>query len=215
MVLHAPPTALDTVARVARSYPAAAPGLREAQERQKAKDAAEQTRAEREAERFAILKNAPTAGSYTSELAVHHRPFGVNLRQVKCSRCGEWGHQQGDRECPMRHTLTDLDHANKARDDPLQRAAAGAEASGGELRWAPKAAPEARMHGGTRIEVSKQVPCSDSLKVRWTSDIDESFVLEVRGARVMRARDVCAFDVPRRRCAESVCAQAAWLSRGR
>ena len=154
------------------------PGLREAQEKQKSQAAAAaaqrreaaadaaaaaaaaaapaqgdaeappQTRADRDAERFAILKHAPRAGSYTTDIAVHHRPFGVSLRQVKCSRCGEWGHAAGDRECKLRHEVTEADNARKTQDDPIARASAGAEASGTTLRWAPKAAPEAGMHGG-------------------------------------------------------------------
>ena len=161
------------------------PGLKEAQERQKreaaaamaARDAAaaapaaattgghgglpgddapKQTRAERDAERFAILKNAPRSGEYTNDLAVNHRPFGVALRQVKCTRCGEWGHQAGDRECRLRHELTEQDEARKAVDDPLQRATAGAEAGGGALRWEPKKAPEEGMHGGASRDDANQ-----------------------------------------------------------
>ena len=146
------------------------PGLKEAQDRQKRQAAQRQaddkaaaaaaaastadgeepppqTKAERDAERFAILKHAPTAGEYTKDIEVRHRPFGVELRNVKCRRCGEWGHSAGDRECKLRNEVTAQMEESKAKDDPLARNA-GAEASGGQLRWAPKAATSEGVHGG-------------------------------------------------------------------
>lgn len=53
-------------------------------------------------ERFPMLKDAPVEGSYTQSLRVNFNPVGVRLRNVKCIRCGQWGHQSGDRECSMR-----------------------------------------------------------------------------------------------------------------
>jgi hypothetical protein len=137
----------------------APPGMREAQQRQQQRhrdEKAEQTRAERDAERFAILQNAPTRGEHTKDIDVRHRPFGVTIRQVQCKRCGQWGHQAGERECSMRNAPTDLDNANKLRDDPIARVAAGGEASGGALRWEPKAAPEAGVHGGASAADANQ-----------------------------------------------------------
>ena len=159
------------------------PGLKEAQDRQKkanalalskaadAKAAAEAfassggkggrgdepevTKAERDGERFAILKNAPREGAYTNDLDVHHQPFGVHLRNVKCKACGEWGHQRGDRECRLRHEVSTADTEKKAVDDPLARVV-GAEASGGVLRWAPKAATAEGVHGAFGKEESNQ-----------------------------------------------------------
>lgn len=142
----------------------APPGLREAQEkraRQEQKAKIERDRPEMDPEKFELLKNAPTRGAHTLEIDVHHQPFGVLLRNSKCKRCGEWGHSAGDRECPMRGagggpTNPELDDANKARDDPLAHVSAGAEASGGALRWAPKAAAEDRVHGGASSEDANQ-----------------------------------------------------------
>lgn len=53
-------------------------------------------------EKFAFLKNAPVAGDYAKNVAVHHRPLGIEVKNVRCLRCGEWGHAAGDKECPQR-----------------------------------------------------------------------------------------------------------------
>ena len=92
------------------------PGMAEANERQKG--VKQGTKAEAQAEKFPILQNAPRQGDFTKDLAVHHRPFGVDLQHTKCSRCGQWGHRLGDRECPMRDQ-NPLDPANKERMDPM------------------------------------------------------------------------------------------------
>ena len=92
------------------------PGMAEANERRKG--VKQGTKAEAQAEKFPILQNAPRQGDFTKDLAVHHRPFGVDLQHTKCSRCGAWGHKLGDRECPMRDQ-NPLDPANKERMDPM------------------------------------------------------------------------------------------------
>ncbi|OQS05780.1 hypothetical protein THRCLA_02130 [Thraustotheca clavata] len=84
-------------------------------------------------ERFPMLKDAPVEGEYTSNIKVNFQPVGVKLRNIKCIRCGEWGHQSGDRECSLREFnplgmnkiiftyLTTLqDAARQAREDPMQ-----------------------------------------------------------------------------------------------
>lgn len=47
------------------------------------------------------MKNAPTEGDYTKDIAVTHKPFGIETRLVRCLRCGKRGHQAGDRECNL------------------------------------------------------------------------------------------------------------------
>lgn len=55
-------------------------------------------------ERFPELKNAPMEAGETADNALTFRPVGKSIRNVRCLRCGQWGHQTGDRECAMRHT---------------------------------------------------------------------------------------------------------------
>ena len=97
--------------------------------------------------RFAILKNAPRKeGEATADVRVKHNVFAVQLRNVRCTRCGAWGHQATDRECPMRDSQGARDEAQKARDDPMARHTAAADAE--PLRWELKgSAVGAGVHG--------------------------------------------------------------------
>lgn len=53
-------------------------------------------------DKFSFLKNAPIVAEYAKNVRVTHKPLGIEVRKVKCARCGEWGHTSGDRECPKR-----------------------------------------------------------------------------------------------------------------
>ncbi|KAL6065301.1 putative CBF1 interacting corepressor CIR [Balamuthia mandrillaris] len=89
-------------------------------ERQKGKDKRTQKKEPppKLEDKFDFLKNAPTTGSYTKDIKVHHRPLGKEVRNVKCARCGQWGHQSGDRECPMFH-VNPNDSFRQRVEDPL------------------------------------------------------------------------------------------------
>lgn len=69
-------------------------------------------------ERFPILKHAPVDGAAGSA-AIGVKPLGVALRNVKCSKCGRWGHQRGDRECPELHVISARDAERLHREDPM------------------------------------------------------------------------------------------------
>lgn len=47
------------------------------------------------------------------------KPFGVEIRNVKCLRCGNYGHQSGDRECPLKDAIMPNEESRLKRDDPL------------------------------------------------------------------------------------------------
>eukprot|EP00898_Chlorokybus_atmophyticus_P008943 jgi/Chlat1/904/Chrsp107S01329 len=69
---------------------------------------------------FPDLANAPKAESAKAVSAgpVHVKPFALEVRNVRCLRCGAFGHSSGDRECPMRD-INPLDAARQRLEDPL------------------------------------------------------------------------------------------------
>lgn len=42
-----------------------------------------------------------TLSSQGTGVSIKFNPLGKQLRNVKCLKCGEYGHQRGDRECKM------------------------------------------------------------------------------------------------------------------
>eukprot|EP01083_Nonionella_stella_P236639 830917_1 len=56
---------------------------------------------ERNVRRFEFLKNAPMVADYVKNMEVTHKPFGKLIRNVRCIKCGKWGHRIYDRECEM------------------------------------------------------------------------------------------------------------------
>ncbi|PNY12724.1 putative zinc finger CCHC domain-containing protein [Trifolium pratense] len=67
-------------------------------------------------EEFEVLKNAPRL---ETGVAARAKPFGVEIRNVKCLRCGNYGHQSGDRECPLKDAIMPNEESRLKRDDPL------------------------------------------------------------------------------------------------
>lgn len=57
------------------------------------------------------------------------KPFGVEIRNVKCLRCGNYGHQSGDRECPLKDAIMPNEESRLKRDDPLTAILAQTDAS--------------------------------------------------------------------------------------
>lgn len=71
-----------------------------------------------QADRFSFLKDAPLEGTFAKSIHLRHKPFNEVVRNVQCIRCGEWGHQSGDRECALRD-YNPHDFARRKREDPL------------------------------------------------------------------------------------------------
>ncbi|KAK2647803.1 hypothetical protein Ddye_015292 [Dipteronia dyeriana] len=88
-------------------------------------------------EQFEILKNAPRLETGAPARA---KPFGVELRNVKCLRCGSFGHQSGDRECPLKDVIMPNEESRLKRDDPLTAILAHVDPSE-PLKWELKRQP--------------------------------------------------------------------------
>ncbi|WOH16314.1 hypothetical protein DCAR_0935865 [Daucus carota subsp. sativus] len=88
-------------------------------------------------EQFDILKNAPRMDT---GMIARARPFGIEIRNVKCLRCGNYGHQSGDRECPLKDTIMPNEESRLKRDDPLTVILDRTDASE-PLKWELKQKP--------------------------------------------------------------------------
>lgn len=70
-------------------------------------------------ERFPFLKGAPVEGEYANHLnALNFQPVGHQVRNVRCLRCRAWGHDSGDKVCPM-FNMNPRDGERQMREDPM------------------------------------------------------------------------------------------------
>ncbi|GMH16191.1 hypothetical protein Nepgr_018032 [Nepenthes gracilis] len=88
-------------------------------------------------EEFKVLKNAPRL---ETGAPARVKPFAVEVRNVKCVRCGNYGHQSGDRECPLKDAIMPNEESRLKRDDPLTAILAHTQPSE-PLKWELKQKP--------------------------------------------------------------------------
>ncbi|XP_030547187.2 uncharacterized zinc finger CCHC domain-containing protein At4g19190 isoform X1 [Rhodamnia argentea] len=88
-------------------------------------------------EEFGILKNAPRL---ETGAPARVKPFGIEIRNVKCLRCGNFGHQSGDRECPLKDAIMPNEESRLRRDDPLTAILAHTDPTE-PLKWELKQKP--------------------------------------------------------------------------
>ncbi|KAG7621049.1 CBF1-interacting co-repressor CIR N-terminal domain [Arabidopsis suecica] len=88
-------------------------------------------------EEFEVLKNAPRM---ETGIPGRVKPFAVEVRNVKCLRCGNFGHQSGDRDCPLKDAVMPNEELRLKRDDPLTAIIAHTDPSE-PLKWELKQKP--------------------------------------------------------------------------
>ena len=47
------------------------------------------------------------------------KPLGLDLRNVRCVKCKQWGHQMGDSACPMKAVSVETERFRQQIEDPL------------------------------------------------------------------------------------------------
>ena len=68
--------------------------------------------------RFPFLKNAPME-VFASNVQVAFHPLGKEIKNIQCIKCKQWGHEVGNKECPLFNVLRPIDEQRLLREDPM------------------------------------------------------------------------------------------------
>jgi len=105
-------------------------------------------------EKFPHLKGAPRMpGAVGPDVFV--KPFGLEVRNIKCRHCGEWGHRAGDRECQQKDALHPGIENRQRLLDPLTVVNAQTQGIGGGLTLKGFLEADA-VHGGLKKDADNQ-----------------------------------------------------------
>jgi len=126
--------------------------------------------------KFDWQKNAPRDSHFNDMGEVrnsifNHKPFGIEVRNVKCLKCGEWGHSNFDRVCPLFGKVGDRDNpefdvkaeqieilSSRLLDNQGYKLKKGATQHVGDIRYDPmNEFEEAKKKGQLELEFLKKL----------------------------------------------------------
>jgi len=55
------------------------------------------------------------------DIDVTLKPMGISVRNVRCIRCGAYGHRAKERECPLRDVISEQDTEKASAEDPMTK----------------------------------------------------------------------------------------------
>ncbi|CAH2078552.1 unnamed protein product [Thlaspi arvense] len=112
-------------------------------------------------------------------IAGRAKPFAVELRNVKCLRCGNFGHQSGDRDCPLKDAVMPNEELRLKRDDPLTAIIAHTD-PGEPLKWELKQKPGlSPPRGGFDLDDPNQQIVAEDIFDEYGGFLEGSIPLEL------------------------------------